>query len=44
MPGGAKLFDKVTSLGESPLIGNPSWDHYLGQGLAELYTKKIDAP
>jgi hypothetical protein len=43
MPGGAKLFDKVTSLADSPLIGNPSWDHYLGEGLAELYTKKIDA-
>ena len=43
MPGGAKLFDKVSSMADSPLVGTPTWDEYLGPGLAELFTNKIDA-
>ena len=43
MPGGAKLFDKTTTMADSSLIGRPTWDEALGQGIAELFTNKIDA-
>lgn len=43
MPGGAKLFDRLTSMADSPLIGRPSWDEALGDGIAELFTRKFDA-
>jgi len=43
MPGGAKLFDKITTMADSPLIGSPSWDEALGNGIAELFTRKLDA-
>lgn len=43
MPGGAKLFDKLTSMAESPLIGDPAWNDYLGEGIAELFTNKLEA-
>jgi hypothetical protein len=43
MPGGAKLFDKLTTLAGSPLIGTPPWDEAVGPGIAELLTRKLDA-
>ena len=43
MPGGAKLFDKTTTMADSSLIGRPTWDEALGQGIAELFTNKIEA-
>jgi hypothetical protein len=44
MPGGAKLFDKVTTLAGSSLVDGPTWDGYLGgPGIAELFTRKLDA-
>ena len=44
MPGGAKLFDKLTTLDDSSLIDGPRWDTYLGgAGICELFTKRIDA-
>jgi hypothetical protein len=43
MPGGAKLFDKGTTLSNSNLVGTP-WDRYLGgHGICEMFTKKIEA-
>jgi hypothetical protein len=43
MPGGAKLYDKFTTIESSPVVGSPTWDRYLGPGICELFTKKIDA-
>jgi hypothetical protein len=44
MPGGAKLFDKFTSIKGSSVIGWPTWPERLGgPGIAELLTRKIDA-
>ena len=43
MPGGAKLFDKVTTMADSPLVGRPAWNEYLGEGIAELFTNKLEA-
>ena len=43
MPGGAKLFDKTTTLRDSSLIETP-WDEFLGgPGIAEMFTRKLDA-
>jgi hypothetical protein len=43
MPGGAKLFDKMTSMSDSPVVGHPAWNERLGEGIAELLTNKIEA-
>ena len=44
MPGGAKLFDKFTTIEGSTVVGAPTWDAYLGgAGIGEMFTKKIDA-
>ena len=44
MPGGAKLFDKLTTLSDSSLVGPAPWDVELGgPGMCEMFTKKIDA-
>ncbi len=44
MPGGAKIFDKFTTLKGSSVVGAPTWDSYLGgPGICEMFTKKIDA-
>jgi hypothetical protein len=43
MPGGAKLFDKAATMGDSSLIGHPSWDVALGEGMCELFTRKLEA-
>ena len=43
MPGGAKLFDRLTKMGDSSIIGRPTWDQVLGEGMAELFTQKLDA-
>ena len=43
MPGGARIFDKATTLNGTSLIGTP-WDRYLGgAGICEMFTKKIEA-
>ena len=44
MPGGARLFDKFTTLAGSSVVGSPTWDSYLGgPGICEMFTRKIDA-
>src|SRR5204863_373132 len=44
MPGGAKIFDKFTTLEGSSVVGSPTWDRYLGgPGICEMFTRKIDA-
>lgn len=44
MPGGAKLFDKLTTLAGSSLVGDRPWHTYLGgPGIAELLTTRLDA-
>jgi Ecdysteroid kinase-like family len=44
MPGGAKLFDKFTTLEGSSVVQSPTWDSYLGgPGICEMFTKTIDA-
>jgi hypothetical protein len=44
MPGAAKIFDKLTTMGHSTLIGQPTWDACLGgPGVCEAFTRKIDA-
>jgi hypothetical protein len=44
MPGGAKLFDKVTTMANSNLIGPLTWDSYLGgPGISELFATRLDA-
>lgn len=44
MPGGAKLFDKLTTLSDSNLVGAAPWDVELGgPGMCEMFTKKISA-
>jgi hypothetical protein len=43
MPGGAKLFDRFTYSKGSSVVGSPTWDEYLGKGVAERFTRTIDA-
>ena len=44
MPGGAKIFDKFTTLEGSSVVGSPTWDRCLGgPGICEMFTRKIDA-
>ena len=44
MPGGVKLFDRLTMMAESPLVGTPTWDACLGgPGFAETFARKSDA-
>jgi hypothetical protein len=43
MPGGAKLFDRTTQMADSPLVGHPSWDEAIGAGIAELFTRRLEA-
>ena len=44
MPGGAKLFDKLTTLQTSSLVGAQPWDTYLGgPGISEMLTTRLDA-
>ncbi|HXQ47471.1 MAG TPA: hypothetical protein VN806_12695 [Caulobacteraceae bacterium] len=43
MPGGAKLFDRFTASRNSTVVGDPTWDAYIGPGFAELFTRKIGA-
>jgi Ecdysteroid kinase-like family len=44
MPGGAKLFDKLTTLKESTIMAGRGWDEYLGgPGIAEMLTSRLDA-
>lgn len=43
MPGGAPLFDLVSSMPESNLINGRPWNLELGDSVATLFTRKIDA-
>ena len=43
MPGGAKLFDRLTATKGSSVVGEPTWDVLLGPRAAELFTRKLDA-
>jgi hypothetical protein len=44
MPGGAKFYDRMTSMGESPLIAGRPWGSYVGgSDFAEVFTTRIDA-
>jgi len=43
MPGGAKLFDHVTTMSTSSLLGGLTWDKVLDPGIAELLTRKLGA-
>jgi hypothetical protein len=43
MPGGAKLFDRVTAMGTSSLTGGHTWDRALGPAVAEQFTGRIEA-
>ena len=43
MPGGAKLFDRVTSMADSTLLNGRRWDDELGPGICELFTTRVDA-
>ncbi len=44
MPGGARLFDKFTTIEGSSVVQSPTWDAYLGgPGICETFTKTIDA-
>ncbi len=43
MPGGAKLFDRVTSMADSTLVDGRRWDDELGPGICELFTTRLDA-
>ncbi|MDD9947623.1 MAG: DUF1679 domain-containing protein, partial [Myxococcales bacterium] len=43
MPGGAKLLDCITNMGASNLVEGPTWDVALGPGIAELFTRKVEA-
>jgi hypothetical protein len=43
MPGGAPLFDLVTRMPESTLIGGRPWHLELGADIATLFTRKIEA-
>ena len=43
MPGGAKLFDYVTTMASSSLTGGRAWDRELGPGTAELFTRRLGA-
>src|SRR5262245_26007543 len=44
MPGGAKIFDKFTTIKGSSVTGSPTWDEYLGgPGICEMFTKRVDA-
>jgi hypothetical protein len=44
MPGGAKLFDRLTSMAESPLVSGRAWASYLGgPSICERFTRRLDA-
>jgi len=43
MPGGAPLFDLVSRMPESTLIGGRPWHLELGADIASLFTRKIEA-
>ena len=44
MPGGVKLFDRLTTMADSPLVGTPTWDACLGgPGFCEAFARKSDA-
>jgi hypothetical protein len=43
MPGGAKLFDRFTATRNSTVVGDPTWDGYIGPGFAEVFTRRLDA-
>ena len=44
MPGGAKLFDKMTTLSDSSLVAGRPWDRPGdGPGIAELFSTRLDA-
>jgi hypothetical protein len=43
MPGGAKLFDRLTTMADSSLIVGATWDRDLGPRICELFTKRLDA-
>lgn len=44
MPECVKLFDRLTMMADSPLIGTPSWDACLGgPGFCESFARKTDA-
>ena len=44
MPHGAKISDRLTEMGESPLLAGRPWSSYVGgSDLAELFTTRIDA-
>lgn len=44
MPGGVKLFDRMTTMADSPLVGTPTWDACLGgPGFSEAFARKSDA-
>jgi hypothetical protein len=44
MPGSVKIFDRLTMMADSSLIGTPTWDACLGgPGFAETFAPKSDA-
>jgi hypothetical protein len=43
MPGGAKLFDRLSTIADSSLVGGRPWDKELGAGICELFTTRLDA-
>jgi hypothetical protein len=43
MPGGARLFDRVTSMTNSSLATGATWDQDLGPGISELFTTRLDS-
>jgi hypothetical protein len=44
MPGTVKLFDRLTSMADSPLVGSPTWDSCLGgPGFSEEFARKSDS-
>jgi hypothetical protein len=43
MPSGAKFFDKVTCLADSSLVSGRPWDREVGAGVAELFTRRLEA-
>lgn len=43
MPGSVKLFDRLTQMADSPLIGSNTWDCLGGPGFGEEFARKSDA-
>ena len=43
MPGGAPLWDKAMSMADSTLVKGRPWPSEVGDGAAQLFTRKLDA-